>query len=183
LVGTISTPIVASATACFPPGVHTSKFFGYKSGKYMPVDTLYPGEGYWVKIDQSGSLSFNAASTSLAKGTIKMTLPDADPPSPPGGNSSSNASTLAPAELKLEQNYLNPFNPMTRISFTLPTDGYVSLTVYNLLGEKVVTLAEMNMKSGINEFIWNAANQPSGVYFYTLKAGSFSETKKLILMK
>jgi hypothetical protein len=183
LVGTISTPIVASATACLPPGIHTSKFFGYKSGKYMPADTLYPGEGYWVKIDQSGSLSFDASGTSLAKGTIQMTLPDADPPPPPGGNSSSNASALVPSELKLDQNYPNPFNPMTRISFALPTDGYVSLTVYNLLGEKVATLAEMDMKSGVHEFTWNATNQPSGVYFYTLKAGSFSETKKLVLMK
>jgi hypothetical protein len=183
LVGTVSTPVVASATTCFPAGIHTSKFFGYRSGKYMPMDTLYSGEGYWVKIDQSGSLSFSASGASLAKSAIQMTLPDADPPPPPGGDGSDGLSELIPAEMRLAQNYPNPFNPTTRISFTLPSEGYISLAIYNLLGEKVATLAEMDMESGAHEFTWNAANQASGVYFYTLKSGSFSETKKLLLMK
>jgi plastocyanin len=83
----------------------------------------------------------------------------------------------------LMQNYPNPFNPATSIEFSLPKAGYVSLKVFNLLGEEIATLAAQEFKAGSYTANWNASGSPSGVYFYRLVAGSFVETKKLLLLK
>jgi len=90
----------------------------------------------------------------------------------------------------LEQNYPNPFNPSTTISFTVPssTEYYsvqqnVSLKVYDILGNEVATLVNENKPAGVYNVQFAMNNFPSGVYFYTLKAGSFTETKKMLLMK
>jgi len=94
---------------------------------------------------------------------------------------------------ELSQNTPNPFNPSTRISFTVPssTEYYpvlqnVTLKVYNILGNEVATLVDENKPAGNYEVKFNAvqaASLSSGVYFYTLKSGSFSETKKMLLLK
>ncbi|MBM2844807.1 MAG: Por secretion system C-terminal sorting protein [Bacteroidetes bacterium] len=81
------------------------------------------------------------------------------------------------------QNYPNPFNPATKISFTIPTSGKIRLTVTNLLGQEVATLANGFEQAGNHEVTFAASHLQSGIYFYTLKAGNFSETKKLALMK
>ena len=84
---------------------------------------------------------------------------------------------------ELNQNYPNPFNPVTHISYTIPTSGQVKLTIYNVLGEKVSTLVNDVITPGTHTATWNAENMPSGVYFYRLDAGSFSQTNKLLLIK
>ena len=93
-------------------------------------------------------------------------------------------------DYRLEQNYPNPFNPSTTISFTIPssTEYYsvqqnVSLKVYDILGNEVATLVNENKPAGVYNVQFAMNNFPSGVYFYTLKAGSFTETKKMLLMK
>ena len=84
---------------------------------------------------------------------------------------------------KLYQNYPNPFNPVTSIDYTVPKSNFVTLRVYNLLGEEVSTLVNEVKQSGKYEVKFNGSDLTSGVYFYQMKAGNFSDTKKFILMK
>jgi hypothetical protein len=88
-----------------------------------------------------------------------------------------------PAEYGLFQNYPNPFNPATTISFSLPTGSFVSLKVFDLIGREVAIIVSQELFAGTYTRQWNATNMSSGIYFYRLQAGSFTETKKLILMK
>lgn len=85
---------------------------------------------------------------------------------------------------ELLQNYPNPFNPSTSIAFTIPEDSHVELKVFNILGEVVeVLLNNEELKAGSHKKIFNAGNLASGVYFYSIKAGDFSDAKKMLLMK
>jgi hypothetical protein len=90
---------------------------------------------------------------------------------------------ILPKEYKLEQNYPNPFNPTTKIKYSIPTNDFVSIKVYNLVGEEVATLVNEEKSIGNYEVDFNAAALSSGVYFYRIQAGSFIETKKMILLK
>jgi hypothetical protein len=83
----------------------------------------------------------------------------------------------------LEQNYPNPFNPSTTIKFSIPEMSKVSLNLYDLLGEKVMTLVNEEKNAGNYSVEFNASKLPSGIYFYQLKVGDFISTKKMILMK
>ena len=89
----------------------------------------------------------------------------------------------APKEFSLDQNYPNPFNPTTLIQYSIPAEQHVKLNVYNLLGEKVMTLVDGMQKSGQHEVSFNASNLASGVYVYKLEAGTQSSIKKMVLMK
>lgn len=95
-----------------------------------------------------------------------------------------NISGNVPGSFSLEQNYPNPFNPSTTIKFALPKADFVTLKVYNAIGQLVSTLANNEqVKAGINEVSFNASSLPSGIYFYTIKAGDFTDTKKMMLIK
>ena len=83
----------------------------------------------------------------------------------------------------LSQNYPNPFNPSTTIKFSLPTRTNVDLKIYNALGQMVETIVSGGLNAGTHSYVWNAENYPSGVYFYQLRAGTFTETKRMLLMK
>ena len=83
----------------------------------------------------------------------------------------------------LDQNFPNPFNPSTKIRFNIPEQGMVSLKVFNLLGEEVANLVNAEMTAGNYEVDFKATGFSSGIYFYTLKAGNFISTKKMILLK
>lgn len=86
-------------------------------------------------------------------------------------------------EYSLEQNYPNPFNPTTFINYTIPQSGKVTLKVYNILGIETATLVDENKSSGRHQVKFNAEGLSSGIYFYTLSAGNFSQTKKMILLR
>ena len=88
-----------------------------------------------------------------------------------------------PIKFDLAQNYPNPFNPTTTISFNIPLKSFVLLKVFDLVGREVATLVSEEMSAGNHSQQWNAVNISSGVYFYRLQAGSFTETKKLVLLK
>lgn len=88
-----------------------------------------------------------------------------------------------PTKFALNQNYPNPFNPTTAINFDLPTKSKVSLKVYNVLGQLVTTLVDEELDAGSYETEWDASSTGSGVYFYKIEAGSFVETKKMMLLK
>lgn len=90
---------------------------------------------------------------------------------------------LISASYELFQNYPNPFNPATVISYQIPISSFVTLKVYNVLGQEVATLVNGAMKPGSYKAMFDSRGLPSGVYFYRLVAGSFVETKKLILLR
>jgi hypothetical protein len=88
-----------------------------------------------------------------------------------------------PKKYMLEQNYPNPFNPSTTITFSIPSKSFVTLKVFDILGREVVSIVSEEMSAGIYSKQWNAANVSSGIYFYRLQVGTFSDTKKLVLIK
>ena len=88
-----------------------------------------------------------------------------------------------PLVYTLEQNYPNPFNPATRIEFSIPTASYVTLRVVNILGQEVATLVNEPLTAGTHRVSFNAAKYASGVYMYTITAGNFVSTKKMVLLK
>jgi hypothetical protein len=105
-----------------------------------------------------------------------------------GTPSSVEADVDLPKEFSLDQNYPNPFNPTTKIRFSVPQDvrsekQNVSLKIYDILGNEIVTLVNEQKAPGFYEIDLNASSFASGVYFYKIQAGSFSDTKKMILLK
>jgi hypothetical protein len=90
---------------------------------------------------------------------------------------------LLPTKLELAQNFPNPFNPTTSISFSLPERAHVRVDVFNLLGQNVATLADADFTAGNHTVSWDASGTPSGLYFYRLSAGVTSLTKKMLLLK
>jgi len=88
-----------------------------------------------------------------------------------------------PSGFRLSDNYPNPFNPETKINFSVPGERFVSLAIYDVLGREVATLVRERKQRGEYSITWNAAGQPSGVYFYRVVAGTFVQTKKMVLMK
>jgi hypothetical protein len=89
----------------------------------------------------------------------------------------------SPSGFQLFDNYPNPFNPTTVIGYQLPVMSYVELTIYNLLGEKVVTLISENQLPGYHRVEWDASGYATGVYYYHIKADSFTAIKKMVLVK
>ena len=89
----------------------------------------------------------------------------------------------APNEFALAQNFPNPFNPSTQIVFKLKEDVEVNLTVFDLLGREVATVVDRQMKAGSHKVTFDANDLSAGIYFYSLKAGSFTEMKKMTLIK
>ncbi|MEO8512558.1 MAG: T9SS type A sorting domain-containing protein [Ignavibacteria bacterium] len=100
-------------------------------------------------------------------------------------------SSEIPSKLELSQNYPNPFNPTTKIKFQIPLSRGVSegrgvltqLTIYDALGKEVQTLVNSELQPGSYETDWDASAYPSGVYYYKLESGSFTETRKMVLIK
>jgi hypothetical protein len=86
-------------------------------------------------------------------------------------------------DFKLRQNFPNPFNPVTKISYTIPVASEVRLSVSNMLGQEVKVVVDSRRNAGTYEVSFSAADLPSGVYFYTLRAGQYTDTKKMILVK
>jgi len=93
-----------------------------------------------------------------------------------------------PIRYKSYQNYPNPFNPVTTLRYDLPEDSFVAITVYDMLGNIIKNLVNQNENSGYQSVQWNATNnegQPvsAGIYLYTIEAGKFRQTKKMVLLK
>ncbi len=83
----------------------------------------------------------------------------------------------------LKQNYPNPFNPSTKIEFLIPIKEHVILKIYDILGDEITTLLDEEMLSGSHKIEFNASSLSSGIYFYKITAGVFTDTKKFILLK
>ena len=100
-----------------------------------------------------------------------------------GAPTSVEADKNLPTKFSLEQNYPNPFNPTTTIKYSIPKEGIVTLKIYNIIGEEVTTLVNENKQVGNYNVSYSATNLSSGIYLYKLSAGSFVETRKMILLK
>ncbi len=99
------------------------------------------------------------------------------------GSALEKLSNLAPNEYSLDQNFPNPFNPSTKIAYSIKEEGLVTLKVYDVLGKEVATLINENKPEGNYEVDFNASELPSGMYIYKLQSGGFSDVKKMLLTK
>ncbi len=102
------------------------------------------------------------------------------PPPPP---TRVNSGPRIPSTYDLKQNYPNPFNPSSTISYQLPASGWVTLKIYDLLGREVVTLVNEIQEAGYKSITFDASSLPSGLYFYRIIAGSFTDIKKMLVVK
>ncbi|MGH2574098.1 MAG: T9SS type A sorting domain-containing protein, partial [Ignavibacteria bacterium] len=93
-----------------------------------------------------------------------------------------NIYSQTPKEYKLYQNYPNPFNPVTTIKYDIPKDGNISLKIYDVLSREIYSMNEFK-RAGTYEFSFDGSNLPSGLYFYRIKSGNYTETKKMMLLK
>jgi hypothetical protein len=136
------------------------------AGNYLD-NNLLPGYNYYYIVaatDRAGNTTFSPAIS-------------------PGSVISAEDIIAIPGDISLKQNYPNPFNPSTIIEFTLPQVTDISLKVYDALGREVRELAAGSYAPGTHKLEFNASGLPSGIYIYTLKAGEFKQSKKLLMMK
>lgn len=132
--------------------------------------------GYWGRVETNFYLTYNNGMDTLNVGGYDCIVEynlfsNVD-------NEINNCSVFT-----LSQNYPNPFNPSTNISFSIPNSGLVTLKVYDILGNEITTLINEELSAGNYTKTFDATNLSSGVYFYKLNAGKFSETKKMILIR
>jgi len=122
-------------------------------------------------IDQNGYLYAAAANGGLFRTNVSTVL------------SVHEVSNRMPDRFLLAQNYPNPFNPATKIEFQIRNRGFVTLKVFNILGNEVATLVSEELQPGTYSTSWDASNMPSGVYFSRLQSGNFVQSRKIVLMK
>jgi hypothetical protein len=94
-----------------------------------------------------------------------------------------NEFTETPSKFKLGQNYPNPFNPVTSINYEVPKDSKVKISVYDIKGGEIATLVNENKSAGRYTVSFDGTNLTSGIYFYRIQAGDFTDTRKMILTK
>ena len=104
--------------------------------------------------------------------------PDNDVSSDPG-----DVENLIPDKFLLSQNYPNPFNPTTLITYAIPQTGFVTLKIFDVLGNEVTTLVNEVKSEGVYSVTFNASTLPSGIYFYKIQSGNFIDVKKMNLIK
>lgn len=179
LIGSINIPLNPTSIVSDPPGLSTSQFFGYSAAGYQTADMIQPGHGYWVKVLQDSKLIL--AGVNPRSGQIKIVAISELPPAPPDANDIQHSTY--PKTYSLSVNYPNPFNPGTTILYSLPEDGYVTLTVYNTLGEVVAVLVDGRQSAGYKNARFDARNFSSGLYFYKLVAGPFTRVRKMLLVR
>jgi hypothetical protein len=156
---------------------------GAQEGKMYHMNDVYNDTGYAVNFS-GGSLTFNTSLKPYGTGIyilsdsiVKMKYPSL------ADVERRKLSEIMPLNYALEQNYPNPFNPNTSIQFAIPVTGLTTLSVFDLLGREVAKIVREQMAPGIYTRDWNAGNLPSGIYFITLRSGSFVQTKRAMLLK
>ena len=151
---------------------HSTKTESYQLGFPAGCSHYYLYQWKVLAIDNDGFIvgSNNDTPNSLVVGTLSI------------------GSENIPSTFTLHQNYPNPFNPITTVRYELPEDSFVDVKVYDMLGNVVINLVNTNQSSGYKSIQWNATNNTgkpvsAGIYFYTIQAGDFVDTKKMILLK
>ncbi len=181
MIGSISKPVIVSTITCDPPGIVTSKFYKYQ-GSYAISDSIKPGFGYWVKVNQSGKLILSSSGAVPAANRIRIVSGLELPPAPPAGLASNPEPPMS-NRFALEQNYPNPFNPTTRWSFVIGHSSLVTLRVYDVLGREIAELVNEELGPGTFAETWDATGIAAGIYFYRLTAGTFDEVKKIVVAR
>jgi hypothetical protein len=161
----------------------TTAFWCYFDDQELLGCPIYDTTDYRMSSGKYGVFSFSPGSGSGIPGYFDNVVVNPEPTSV-----EDNSNGLIPSEIALEQNYPNPFNPETQISYHLANGGFISLTVHDLLGRDIKTLVSEDQPSGSYTVSWDGKDElgykvPSGIYLYSLKTGSFVESKKMILMK
>lgn len=158
-------PTFPQVDACQPvgPGVMFMNYMDYSNDACMNLFTL----GQSVRMN--AAISGPRASLLLSNGCVPIGITP--------------ISTEIPEEYSLEQNYPNPFNPVTNIRFDVAKSSNVILKIYDPAGNEIAVLVNESLNAGTYNYDFNAANYPSGVYFYVLTAGEFTSTKKMVLIK
>ena len=147
---------------------------GGGSGSYTL--TIYLKDAFTKTIIESGTANFSSTDTISIKTAALRPIQSIT------SVSNENANPLTKTFM-LSQNYPNPFNPSTTIEYRIPERSFVKLKVFDVLGREVARLVNGEKPAGDFFVTFNAANLPSGIYFYTLEAGSFKQSKKLIILK
>ncbi len=171
--------------------------YNHSTEQYYATTTLVPGEGYWIAAYQDCDLTVSSGaltSAPVAQGLEnqpqwqEFVAKFGSTPPPPPGAMGLNLPGFPVKKFTLYANYPNPFNPTTHIRFAIDKPGKVKLEIFNILGQRVITLLNENRKPGVYEVIWDAKDAqghkvPSGIYFYRLKAGDKVAIKKMMLLK
>ena len=159
--------------------------FKTTTGTNVPIYSVnMPGSPFMCGVSNDGTTAYASGKAVHARimgsgGTLWNVSIDTSE----GTSNVGNISGIAPNEYKLEQNYPNPFNPTTNIKYQIAKNSFVTLKVFDVLGKEIATVVNGYRKAGYYETNWDASQYPSGMYFYKLISGDFSETKKLILVK
>jgi hypothetical protein len=141
--------------------------YKYRIGNLVPSSSnIYIGFRQWV-------INTSSDGTSFSLDLVQVTEP----------NGIRNINFETPTYYKLSQNYPNPFNPTTTISYEIPKNDFVNITVYNSIGQVVKVLVNEHNATGSYNLTFNAANLPSGIYFYKMKSGDFIKILKMCLIK
>jgi hypothetical protein len=161
-----------------PPVITSGSFHVVLS--YLPTSPDAPGIGgdYAQPIDgRSAYFTTTSGWTAITNVDLMVRAFMTGQPTSVGNEKS------LPKEFALLQNFPNPFNPATKIGYQLPARSQVSLKVFDVLGREVATLVNEEKQAGAYSALWNAHGMASGVYFYKLQAGTYTETKKLMLLR
>jgi len=181
-----------------------------QASRVMPIkvkDAIYPltlswkikkgnAVDYWLTMPgtqgrtglsgESGSMTLASSDNGVILLTTQTNTPAPCDPSATGRDQHEvleKGKSFIPVVYFLKQNSPNPFNPTTTISYDLPEDARVTLKIFNVLGEEVMTLIDAVESAGYKSAVFDATNFSSGMYFYRIQAGKFSDTKKLLLIK
>lgn len=168
----------------FVDGVVAELFFSVAasvSPHRASIDSIYTDSvlgadvHIFTRIDVSDNTGIGVFLPGFIGGDIEILMPT--------GVEDDQFESSLPANYALAQNYPNPFNPSTIISFALPRAGNVSLDVFNILGQQVLTLLDEHREAGVHQIEFDGANFPSGIYFYRLEHADGSTTRKMTLVK
>ncbi len=141
-------------------------------------------------VNSLGQLKHNHSDLSTGDGCTQITSPSSSYTDRPNIKLTFNFATGTepknnniPTRYELSQNYPNPFNPVTKINYAIPKQGLVTLKIYDILGREVLTLVNEVQEAGYYSFDFDASSLASGVYFYKLTSGTFSDVKRMVLIK
>jgi hypothetical protein len=179
LIGSPRLPVAVGSIISDSPGLVTSQFFGYQDGYYQ-AGTIEPGKAYWVKVSGSGNLILSPGTAANPRHRIIIQLSGEMPPPPPDETTPDGG---MPATFELAQNYPNPFNPATTIHYAVPEEAFVTVKVFNVIGNEVETLVTERKGPGSYAVRWDASGVSSGIYYCVMSSGTFSGRMKMVLLK
>jgi len=155
-----------------------SNIAGMKSIKLIPNNL--PDEFDWMLVSVDEKVMYQKSNIQISKkqGNFELIVGNSDFIS-----KASSGYKLLPLSYHLQQNYPNPFNPITMISYQLAVSNDVELTIYNILGQRVATLVSEVQEAGQYQVKWDARGMASGIYYYQIKSGEFTNVKKMVLLQ